>query len=342
MQRKNVINEGQLAEYLEQHISSFKGPLTAEKFVGGQSNPTFLIQSQSGRYVLRSKPQGELLKSAHAIDREYRVMTALQNTDVPVPKTHHLCVDKNIIGSWFYLMEYVDGRIFWNPKLPACTNNERTAIYSDMSTVLAAIHHVDIEGTSLCDYGRTGNYFDRQLARWGKQYEAAKTEYIAEMENLAQWLNSHKPKDDGRSGLIHGDYRIDNLVFHPKEPRVIAVLDWELSTLGHPYADIAYQCMAFKLPSDRKFLAGLSGIDRNKLGIPTDQEYLAQYCKKMGVEDIEYWSFYLAFSFYRLAAIVQGIKKRAIDGNASNERARMVGSMVKPLAQLALETISRR
>jgi aminoglycoside phosphotransferase (APT) family kinase protein len=334
------IDEQKLARYLEEHVLGFKGPLSAKKFDGGQSNPTFLIEAKSGCYVMRCKPPGELLKSAHAVDREYRVITALQDTDVPVPKTYHLCSDDSVIGSWFYLMEFVDGRIFWNPRLPDSNNVERTAIYEDMSKVLAAIHQVEIKAVGLSDYGKQGNYFERQLSLWDRQYKASETETIVEMENLAIWLNANQPEDDGRSGLIHGDYRIDNMVFHPTEPRVIAVLDWELSTLGHPYADIAYQCMAFQLPKDRQLLSGLTGVDRQQQGIPSDEEYLASYCQKMGLEKIDHWNFYLAFSFYRLAAIVQGIKKRALDGNASNERAKQVSALVKPLAQSALEAIN--
>ncbi|BFM15093.1 phosphotransferase family protein [Maricurvus nonylphenolicus] len=328
-----------LAAYLEQQVEDFQGPLTATKFAGGQSNPTFLIEAQSGKYVLRRKPPGELLKSAHAVDREYKVMSALADTDVPVAKAYHLCEDDSIIGSMFYLMEFIDGRVMWDPALPEATNEERTAIYTEMNRVLAALHSVDVDAVGLSDYGKPGSYFERQVGRWTKQYRASETEAIPEMETLMEWLPANIPADDGKVALAHGDFRLDNMMFHPAESRVLALVDWELSTLGHPFADLAYQCMQLRM-ENTGVMSGLGGVDRKALGIPSEEEYVAQYCERMGLTEIPNWNFYLAFSFFRFAAILQGVKKRALDGNASSEKAMQMGELVKPLAVMGAELIS--
>jgi aminoglycoside phosphotransferase (APT) family kinase protein len=326
-----------LSNYLEQQISGFKGPVTAEKFDGGQSNPTFKISSADGQpYVLRRKPPGELLKSAHAVDREFRVISALRDTDVPVPNTFVLCEDEAVIGSMFYVMEYKEGRILWDPLLPeAADNAERGAIYDAMNQTMAALHNVNVEAVGLSDFGRPGNYFERQLGRWSKQYRASETRPIASMESLMPWLADRMPEDDGTIGLVHGDYRLDNMMFHPSEPRVIALLDWELSTLGHPLADLANQCMAWMLPREGR-IKGLGGVDRASLGIPTDEEYIARYCERTGREGIDNWNFYLVFSLFRLAAILQGIVKRAQIGTASSAEADSEGDAVGQLADLAM------
>ena len=326
-----------LSEYLTRHIPDFTGPLSAEKFDGGQSNPTFKICSADGHpYVLRRKPPGELLKSAHAVDREFRVISALRDTDVPVPNTHVLCEDESIIGSMFYVMEYKEGRILWDPLLPeAADNNERAAIYDAMNQTMAALHNVDIDAVGLKDFGRPGNYFQRQLDRWSKQYHASETRSIPSMESLMVWLAAKMPKDGGTVTLVHGDYRLDNMMFHPTEPRVIALLDWELSTLGHPLADLANQCMAWMLPREGR-VKGLGGVDRASLGIPTDEEYIARYCERTGRDGIENWNFYLVFSLFRLAAILQGIVKRAQIGTASSAEADSQGDAVGQLSDLAM------
>ncbi len=327
-----------LARYLEANVAGFKGPLSAEKFAGGQSNPTFKITAQSGRYVLRRKPSGELLKSAHAVDREFKVMAALANTDVPVAKAYHLCADDSIIGSMFYLMEFIDGRVLWDPALPGMSNPERGAIFDEMNRVLAALHSVDVDAVGLSDYGRPGNYYQRQINRWTTQYRAAETGTIAEMDRLIDWLPANQPEDDGRVVLAHGDFRLDNMMFHPTQARVLALVDWELSTLGHPFADLAYQCMQLRLSND-SVLAGLGGIDRAALGIPSEEEYVAQYCRRMGLEEIPNWNFYMVFSMFRFAAILQGVKKRALDGNASSDKADRMGALVAPLATMAVALI---
>lgn len=329
-----------LADYLEKQVPEFAGPLQATKFPGGQSNPTFLIESASGKYVLRRKPPGELLKSAHAVDREYRVMSALVNTDVPVAKTYHLCEDTGIIGSMFYLMEYIDGRVMWDPALPDESQQNRGAIYEEMNRVMAALHSVNVEAVGLGDYGKPGNYFERQTGRWTKQYRATETETIDEMELLMQWLPAHMPADDGRVALVHGDFRLDNMMFHPTEPRVLALVDWELSTLGHPFADLSYQCMQLRMDHSG-IMKGLGGIDRKATGIPSEEEYVERYCKRTGIDGIPAWNFYLAFSFFRFAAILQGIKKRAIDGNASSDKAMQMGALVVPLSKMAVELIDQ-
>ena len=327
-----------LERYLSAHIPEFKGPLSAEKFAGGQSNPTYLLTSASGRYVLRRKPPGELLKSAHAVDREFRVMSALASTAVPVPNMRVLCEDDSIIGSMFYVMDFVEGRIFWNAALPEQTNSERSAIYDAMNQVLVDLHNVDVDSVGLSDYGKPGNYFERQISRWTKQYRASETETIPAMETLMQWLEHNKPDDDGLVCINHGDFRLDNMMFHSTENRVVALLDWELSTLGHPYADLAYQCMQWRIPTDAA-IPGLGGLDREALGLPSEAAYVQRYCERRGIRGIDNWTFYIAFAFFRLSAILQGIQKRALDGNASSDKALAYGALARPLAELGMQTI---
>ncbi|MDX1556091.1 MAG: phosphotransferase [Xanthomonadales bacterium] len=328
----------QLASYLEDHVAGFSGPLTARKFSNGQSNPTFLVEAASGQYVLRRKPPGPLLKSAHAVDREYRVMTALAGSDVPVPRTYHLCEDPSVIGSVFFLMEYIHGRVLWNPALPDFSPDERRPIFDEMNRVLAAVHSVDIDAAGLSDYGKPGNYFERQVGRWSAQYRATETEAIPEVDTIMAWLGANTPADDGRVALVHGDYRLDNMIFHPSEPRVLALVDWELSTLGHPFADLAYQCMQWRFDGGG-MIPGLGHVDRESLGIPGEAEYVDMYCRRLGISGISNWNFYLVFSYFRLVAILQGVRKRALEGNASNARALELGDMVRPLALKAAELI---
>ncbi|WP_295872501.1 phosphotransferase [uncultured Zhongshania sp.] len=329
-----------LTAYLEANVDGFKGPLSAEKFAGGQSNPTYLIEAASGKYVLRRKPPGELLKSAHAVDREFRVMHALASTDVPVPKMRVLCDDDSVIGSMFYLMDFLDGRIMWDAALPGQTPAERTAIYDAMNKVLADLHSVDIEKAGLSDYGKPGNYFERQLSRWTTQYRASETETVPSMEKMMVWLSDNLPADDGLVCINHGDFRLDNMMFAHDSSEVLALLDWELSTLGHPYADLAYQCMQLRIPSDAA-IPGLGGVDREVLGIPSEKAYVQQYCQRRGIAEIDNWVFYLAFSFFRLSAILQGVYKRALDGNASSKKAMDYGALAAPLADLGWALIEK-
>ncbi len=336
----NSLDTAKLTAYLETRIKGFQGPVTAEKFAGGQSNPTFLLKASNGEYVLRRQPSGTLLNGAHAVDREYRVLDALRNTDVPVAHAYLLCEDADVIGSMFYVMSFEQGRIFWDPALPELSNEQRAPLYSELIRVLATLHDVDVHAVGLGDYGRSGNYFERQVSTWTKQYRAAETETNQAMETLISWLPANMPADDGQLSMIHGDYRIDNLIFHSTETRVLAVLDWELSTLGHPLADLAYFSMCLRLPSTWHII-GLADKNREQLGIPTETELVAQYCALRGIEGIENWSFYLAFSFFRLAAIVQGVLKRALDGNASSDQALQVGKMAGPLAQMAVALLEK-
>ncbi|BCH00083.1 phosphotransferase family protein [Mesorhizobium loti] len=343
MNDPNALDQAALAPYLKAEIPGFSGFASIEKFKSGQSNPTYLITAASGRYVLRAKPPGQLLKSAHQVDREFRVMKALAGTAVPVPEMLHLSAEDSPIGRMFYVMDFLDGRIFWDPALPeARDNDERAAIYDAMNGTLAALHDVDVDAVGLSDFGRPGNYFERQLARWTSQYRASETAIIADMDRLIAWLETHLPADDGLVSLVHGDYRLDNLIFAPDRPRVIAVLDWELSTSGHPVADIAYQCMQWRLPHASGF-RGLGGVDRAALGLPSEEDYIAAYCRRRGLGGIGNWTFFLAFSFFRLAAICQGVYKRALDGNASNpEKARTYGEAVKLLSHLAARLIDKQ
>jgi aminoglycoside phosphotransferase (APT) family kinase protein len=321
-----ALPESELARYLERAVAGFRGPLTATKFEGGQSNPTYRIDATSGRYVLRRKPPGPVLSSAHAVDREYRVLRALYGSAVPVAEPLHLCTDASVIGSDFYLMSYVEGRVFWDPALPDLTPTQRAPLYGEMARVLAALHGVDVDRVGLSDYGKPGNYFARQIARWSDQYRASETERIDAIEHLIAWLPAHCPPDDGVRALVHGDFRLDNLMFARDGVTVLAVVDWELSTLGHPLADLAYWCMTLRLPRN-PLLPGLGGTDRAALSIPDERALIESYRMHAGRGPIENWNFYLAFSYFRLAAIAQGVLKRALQGNASSEHAHGVGRM---------------
>lgn len=327
-----------VAKYLSGRVEGFSGPLTAEKTASGQSNPTFILTSPNGKYVLRSKPKGQLLKSAHAVDREFRVMSALAETDVPVPRMFHLCEDEDIIGSVFFLMEFVDGNNFADPRLPDLSKEERSGIYDSMNAGLAKLHSVDVDAVGLTNYGKPGNYFDRQISRWSGQYRATETNNIPAMESLIEWLGSNIPPDDGKIALVHGDWRIDNLMFSNQSTDLVAILDWELSTLGNPLADLGAQLMQWAMPVGAEG-RGLDGINRAELGIPDDRAYVEKYAKRAGLSDVPDMSFYVAFSFFRMAAILQGVKKRALDGNASNpEQALRLGEYVSVFAAKGLQT----
>ena len=330
---KYLFNAASLESYMRVHVEGFTGKLEVEQFKGGQSNPTFLLKVDDKRYVLRRKPPGKLLPSAHAVDREYRVITALRDSKVPVPRTYCLCQDESSIGAWFYIMDYVPGSVTWDPSLPGMAGSRRTEIYRDLNRVIAELHKVDYAAVGLADYGRTGNYMERQIARWTKQYRAAETERMDDMEKLLEWLPQHIPQGEETS-IVHGDYRLDNIILHPEEPRIVAVLDWELSTLGHPLADFAYHCMNWHVPYNE--IPGLGGLNLKSLGIPTEWEYVAEYCRNTDREMISPsdWIFYMAYSFFRIAAISQGIKARSVGGNASSRRAIEYGARTSRYAEL--------
>lgn len=327
--------------YLKSNLDGFEGPIEAEKFAGGQSNPTFLLKTPSRNFVLRCKPPGKLLKSAHAVDREYRVQKALAGTDVPVSKMHLLCEDDEIIGSSFYIMDQVKGRNFNEPTLDQLTKADRGAVIGDMNRVLAALHDVDIDSVGLADYGPPGHYVERQIGRWSKQYRASETETIPAMDRLMDALTEQMPADDGQRTLVHGDYRIDNMIFSATGTDCMAVLDWELSTIGHPYADLASVIMQWQLPAGSEG-RGLMGVDRTALGLPSDEAFIAKYCERRGLNDIDNFGYYVGFCFFRMAAIIQGVLKRALDGNASNpERAMKVGAFVPIFAENGLKALER-
>ena len=331
-----------LTAWLTPRLPGFHGPVRVEMFKGGQSNPTYKLVAGEQTYVMRSKPGpvAKLLPSAHAIEREFAVMSGLQGTDVPVPHMHALCEDESVIGRAFYIMEFMEGRVLWDQALPDMTPSERGAIYDETNRVIAALHKVPYREHGLGQYGKPGNYFERQIGRWSKQYLASVTQAIPEMDKLIEWLPTHIPKaasTDALTSIVHGDFRLDNLMLHPTEPRAIAVLDWELSTLGHPLADFSYHCMAWHIPPGT--FRGIGGLDHAALGIPSEAQYIQRYCERTGFatpdELAQDWNFYLAYNLFRLAAILQGIAKRVEAGTASSAQAKTSGTGARPLAEMA-------
>jgi len=331
-------DENRLREYMEDHVEGFEGPLEVRQFKGGQSNPTYQLITPGHKYVLRRKPPGKLLPSAHAVDREFRIISALHSIDFPVARPYCLCEDESVVGTMFYIMDCVDGRIFWEPQIPAVDADQRGAIYDAMNETLARLHTVDYAALGLEDFGKPGNYFARQIGRWGKQYRASESESIEEMDRLLEWLPANIPPGD-ETTIVHGDYRLDNMVIHATEPRVVAVLDWELCTLGHPLADFSYHLAPWWLPS---FLFnGFADLDLTGTGIPSGDDYLAAYCRRTGRDGIDNLDFYFAYNVFRLAAILQGIAGRVRDGTASSEHARQTAAAVQPLAQMSWEFAKR-
>ena len=326
------IDRDALCAYLERHLEGFRGPIEIEQFRGGQSNPTYRVSAAAGRYVVRRKPPGKLLPSAHAVEREYRVLAALQGTGVPAPRVFALCEDAGVIGTPFYVMEHVEGRVHWEPWLPGRAPAFRGAVFDAMNDGIARLHGLDHRRLGLEDFGRPGGYVARQIARWSRQYRASETETIAEMDRLIEWLPEHLPDDD-ETALVHGDYRLDNLIFAHDGPRLLAILDWEISTLGHPVADFAYHCMPWRLPPETG--RGFSGLDLAALGIPSEEAYLAAYCRRTGRDRPVHWEFYMAYNMWRLAAILQGIMGRVVDGTAASEHAAEMGGMARTLAEFA-------
>ena len=336
-----------LHDWLQRHVQGYEGPLSVEMFKGGQSNPTYKLITPQRSYVMRAKPGpvAKLLPSAHAIEREFKVMSALAQTDVPVARMHALCEDESVIGRAFYIMAFVEGRVFWEQSLPGMTTTERRALYTELNRVLACLHRAPYAQIGLSDYGRPGNYIERQIGRWSKQYQASITQPIEAMARLIEWLPRHMPASAQTelTSIVHGDYRIDNVMYHPEQARIMAVLDWELSTLGHPLADFSYHCMAWHIPPGT--FRGLGGVDLAPLGIPLEDEYIRMYCDQTGFADpVDLktdWNFYLAYNMFRIAAILQGIAKRVEDGTASSAQAKASGAGARPMAELAWQYAQR-
>ena len=341
---QHAFDVGRLAAWLRPRVEGFDGEIAVTQFKGGQSNPTFLLRTPARSAVLRRKPPGTLLPSAHAVDREHRVLAALHGTEVPVPRPLALCEDEGVIGSMFYVMDHVDGRVLWDPALPGMDPAARAAHHDELGRVIAALHRVDPAAVGLADHGRPGAYVERQIARWTRQYKAAETEPIAAADALIDWLPKHLPAGiaGAPSRLIHGDYRFDNVIFHPQEPRILAVLDWELSTLGDPLADFAYHCMTWHMEA-AEGSRGLRGLDLAALGIPDESAYLQRYLARTGAGAVapEVWSYYLVFNLFRLVGILQGVTARALQGNASSDQALKAGSRTRPLAEMAWDMARR-
>ncbi|MEX2202163.1 MAG: phosphotransferase family protein [Dongiaceae bacterium] len=334
-----AIDPARLEAWLEANVPGYAGPVTIAPIAGGQSNPTYCLATPGRDYVLRRKPPGELLPSAHAVDREFRVMAALAGSAVPVPAMHGLCTDESVIGSMFFVMDFVAGRKFVQPADPALTPADRRALFRSMNATLAALHAIDPAAVGLDDFGRPGNYITRQVARWSKQYRASATQKIAEMDRLIDWLPANLPPE-GATSIIHGDYRLDNLIVDPDAPRIAAVLDWELSTLGDPIADLAYHCMAWRFTPE--LFRGIAGLDLAALGIPGEPEYVAAYVHHRGLGDVPHWRFYMAYNMFRFAAILQGVWYRALHGNAVGPDAKAMGAKVAPIAELAWAEVNRK
>ena len=335
VEERHRIDVGRLEKFLGFRIS------TLEQFKGGQSNPTYKLTAADGRgFVLRRKPPGKLLPSAHAVDREYRVIAALHKVGFPVARPHVLCEDDSVIGTAFYVMDYVEGRVLWDQSLPGMTKAERGAIWDELNKVIARLHSLDYREIGLEDFGKPGNYIERQIARWTKQYQASETERIEAMDNLIAWLPKNIPPSAATT-VVHGDYRLDNAIFHATEPRILAVLDWELSTLGDPLADFAYHCMSWHIPPGQ--FRGIAGLDLPALGIPSEADYVRKYCERTGQREINptHWDFYLAYNLFRIAAILQGIMKRVVDGTAASVHARDAGMRAKPMAQLGWQQVEK-
>ena len=332
-------DEANLERYMKEHVPSFVSPLTVGQVRGGMSNPTFILSDRAEkRYVLRKKPPGKLLPSAHAVDREFRIISALWDTEVPVAKAYVLCQDPSVIGTDFYIMDFVDGRVFRGYELSELEPAERRAVYNAHIDIMAKLHQVDFRAIGLEDYGRVGGYMTRQVGRWSKQYEASKTGDLPAMDKLMAWLPEHLP-EDGETTIAHGDFRLENMLFHPTEPRILAVVDWELSTLGAPLSDLAYSGLPYYVPDDIR--GDITNLDYASYGIPSEEECVARYCEQTGRAGIENWNFYVVFSLFRLAAIVQGVYKRALDGNASSPEAITRGEKCKQLATAAWELVEQ-
>lgn len=329
-----------LDEYLDGHLEGYSGPLKVRQFKGGQSNPTYLLETPERRFVMRRKPPGELLKSAHAVDREYRVIDALHGAGFPVPRPYLICEDDDVAGTMFYVMEFLDGRIAWDLDLPGFEPDERAAVYDSLNETIARLHNFDHAAIGLEDFGKPGNYFARQISRWSRQYQASELEAIESMDRLMGWLPENIPEDDS-SSVVHGDFRLDNVVLHPSEPRVIGVLDWELSTIGHPIGDFTYHLMAWQMPEIGIGSTGLAGKNLTRLGIPDEDSYIAAYCERTGRDAIENRNFYSAYNFFRIAAILQGIAGRVRDGTAASAHAGKAAGAVRPLADLGWSYASK-
>jgi aminoglycoside phosphotransferase (APT) family kinase protein len=326
----HAINGDALARYLTEHLSGTGRLLEVRQFEGGQSNPTYLLRASGGDFVLRKKPPGALLPSAHQVDREYRVMKALGDRGIPVPPTFLLCTDERVIGTPFFVMGCVNGRVFRQPHLPGVSAGDRRAMYDDMVDVLARLHGVDPMAAGLGDYGKPGNYYARQIDRWSRQFEAAKTDAMPAMDRLMAWLPDHIPVGD-ETTIVHGDYRVENLIFHPTEPRIVAVVDWELSTLGHPLADLAYNCLTWHLPPEA--LGRADAVDADRSGLPDEAAYIEAYCRRTGRRGIPDWHFYLAFAMFRLTSILQGVYARGLQGNAASAYALQRGAAARQIAE---------